>query len=106
MSKKYSYWLSSGKYSMMQRFSVVLSGLFTFMLLTRLFTPDKYAVWGLFMVISSIVETSRNALIKNGYILFTNTSEENELGGIELAAFLTNCIFSILLIIFFLTSAN
>lgn len=106
MTKKYSYWLSSGKYSMMQKFSVVLFGLLTFMLLTRLFSPQHYAVWGLFMVISSIVETSRNALIKNGYILFTNTSHESELGGIEYAAFLTNCIFSVFLIALFLTTAH
>lgn len=102
MSKKYSYWLVSGKFSMMQKIIVVFTGLLTFMLLARMYTPEVYGVWGLFMIISSIVETSRNAFIKNGYIVFINKSEESERSKVETAAFLTNVIFTIIFIIFFL----
>lgn len=106
MAKKYSYWLDSGKYSMLQKICTVVSGLVTFMILARLFTPEKYSVWGLFMVISAIVETLRHALIKNGYILFINTCSEEDRPGYEYAALATNITFSIFLAVFFLLTAN
>ncbi len=107
MSKKYSYWLHSDMFSMLQKLSMVLFGLATFMILARIFdSPAKFGVWGIFIVISSIVEMLRHALVKNGYILFINTCAEEEKPGIEYAAFLCNCLFSIVLIIFFLTTGN
>lgn len=106
MAKKYSYWISSGKYSMMQKMCIVLSGVLSFMLLARLFVPAKFGIWGLFMTITSIIETLRHALIKNGYILFINTSEEEERPGIEYAATFTNIVFSGFLVIFFLFTAS
>lgn len=105
MTKKYTYWVNSGKYSMLQKMSIVVSGLFSFMILARLFTPEKFGVWGLFMVISSFVETLRHALIKNGYVLFINTCKEEEKPGYEYAALATNIVFSLVLALCFLVTA-
>jgi lipopolysaccharide exporter len=102
MPKKYAYWVQSGKYSLLQRVFVMLFGIFSFMLLARALNPDELGVWGLFLIISSIIETLRNALIRNGYVLFTHTRDEADHPGIEYAAVLTNIIYSLVFIALFL----
>lgn len=106
MGKKYSYWVNSGKYSMMQKLSVIFFGVLAFMLLARALQPQELGVWGLFLIISSIIETSRNALIRNGYILFIHTRETDEHPGIEYAALMTNITFSAIFIGLFLALAH
>jgi lipopolysaccharide exporter len=108
MAKKYSYWLSSGKYSMLQKMTVLVFGILTFMILARswAFQQHLLGVWGLFLIISSIVETSRNALIRNGYILFIHSKEPDKHPGVEYAAILTNVLLTLLFIIFFLSTAQ
>jgi lipopolysaccharide exporter len=100
--KKYSYWIDSGKYSMLQKVLVLILGVLTFMLLTRMFVPQTLGVWGLFLIISGIVETSRNALIRNGYVYFSHTVPDDRLPGINSGALLTNLLFSGIVIILFL----
>jgi lipopolysaccharide exporter len=102
MAKKYSYWVQSGKYSMLQKVFILLFGVLSFMILARGLTPDELGVWGLFLIITSIVETLRNSLIKNGYILFIHTRGPEDHPGIEYAAILTNVIYSFLFIVVFL----
>lgn len=102
MSKKYDYWLSSGKFSMMQKVMVLVLGVFSFMMIARMLSQEKLGVWGLFLIISGIVETARNALIRNGYILFMKTSQDDEHIGVEAAALYTNIGYSLLMILVFL----
>jgi len=106
MAKKYAYWVNSGKYSMMQKAMVLVFGVFSFMLLARGLNQDQLGVWGLFLIISSIVETLRNSLIKNGYVLFINTKNEDEHAGVEYAAVFINVVFSLLLVAVFLLSSG
>ncbi len=102
MSTKYSYWIHSGKYSLLHKVFVLLSGVISFMLLARALQPDALGIWGLFLIISSIVETLRNSLIRNGYVLFINTKEPQDHPGIEYAAIFTNIVYSFLFILLFL----
>jgi len=102
MSKKYTYWLNSGKYSMIQKVLVLILGVFSFMMIARMLSQEKLGVWGLFLVISGIVETARNALIRNGYILFMKTSPEEEHAGIEAAALFTNIGYTLIMILIFI----
>ena len=44
--KKYSYWIHSGKYTAIQKFSVLGMGIVSFMLLTRVLGPEGFGVWG------------------------------------------------------------
>ncbi len=48
--QKYSYWLKSGIYSGMQKFSMLLFGVGSVLLLTRALTIDEMGVWSLFLV--------------------------------------------------------
>jgi O-antigen/teichoic acid export membrane protein len=98
MNKKYSYWINSGQYSMLQKVLILLFGVISFMILARSLSKHDLGVWGLFLIISSIVETLRNALIRNGYVLFINSKKEELHAGIEYAAIFINIVFSILLI--------
>ncbi|MET0635106.1 MAG: oligosaccharide flippase family protein [Chitinophagaceae bacterium] len=102
MAKKYSYWLQSGKYSLLQKAFVMLFGILSFMVLARALKPESLGVWGLFLIISSIVETLRNALIRNGYVLFMHTKEKSDHSGIEYAAILTNIIYTAVFVLLFL----
>ncbi|RYE55326.1 MAG: hypothetical protein EOP48_10455, partial [Sphingobacteriales bacterium] len=101
MQKKYTYWLNSGKYSMLQKLTVILFGVLGFMMLARKVEPLVLGVWGLFLIISSIIETSRNALIRNGYILFINVKKKEDHSNVEYAAIAANIIFSGIFIILF-----
>ncbi|HEX2535722.1 MAG TPA: hypothetical protein VHK69_18400, partial [Chitinophagaceae bacterium] len=91
---------------MLQKLSVVFFGLVTFMMLARMYTPAVYGVWGLFMIISSIVETARASLIRNAYVLFINKNEEKDHPAVEAAALLSNCVLTGLLILFFFFSRH
>lgn len=106
MGAKYRYWLHSGKYSMMQKIIMLVFGLGSFMLLARALTPNQLGVWGLFLVISGIVETSRNAFIRNGYIFFSNTVDDEKRSAIYFSALVSNVLFTLLMILLFLVGGS
>lgn len=83
---------------MLQKVLILLFGVMSFMILARSLTKHGLGVWGLFLIISSIVETLRNALIRNSYVLFINSKDEKLHAGIEYAAIFINIIFSVSLI--------
>lgn len=101
MAKKYSYWLATGKFSLLQKITNIVLGLLTFMLLARLLAKGEFGVWGLFIIISSMVETTRFALIRNAYIVFKKTKPEKDIPATEFASLSVNITFSILLCIVF-----
>lgn len=100
--KRYSYWIHSGKYTAIQKFSVLGMGIISFMLLARTLGPKGFGVWGLFMVISSTAETARIALIKNAFIRFMHQTDESEQDGLQSAAFALSASISGLLSLLFL----
>ena len=75
---------------MMQKLFSIILGMLSFMLLARVFDPEDFGVWGLFVIISSIIETCRNALVKNGYIRFINSTVQEERPVVEAAALFIN----------------
>ena len=103
--KKYSYWIQSGKYTAVQKFSVLGMGIVSFMLLTRVLGPAGFGVWGLFLTITSITETARTALIKNAFIRFMNQTKEEEHGRLQVAAWMLSLCLSVALSIIFLLAA-
>lgn len=100
--KKYSYWIHSGKYTTIQKFSTLAMGIVSFMLLTRMLGPKGFGVWGLFLVISSITEASRMALIKNAFVRFFHQSPESVHKQLEAGALVLMMIVSVLLSLVFL----
>ncbi len=101
MAKKYAYWVSTGKFSLLQKFTNILLGVLTFMLLARMLGQQLFGVWGLFIIISSMVETTRFALIRNGYIVFKKTKPSTDIPATEFASLCINICFSVLLSSFF-----
>ncbi len=86
----------------MQKVTNILLGVLSFMALARLLSKEQFGVWGLFIVISSVVETTRFALVRNGYIVFKKTRDQASMPATEFAALTINIGFSLLLSIFFL----
>jgi lipopolysaccharide exporter len=103
--KKYSYWVHSGKYTAIQKFSVLGMGIVSFMLLARVLGPSGFGVWGLFLTITSITETARTALIKNAFIRFMHQTKEEEHGRLQTAALVLSLTISVVLSLIFLLAA-
>jgi O-antigen/teichoic acid export membrane protein len=102
---KYSYWIRSGKYAAIQKLFVLGTGILSFVLLTRILEPEGFGTWGIFIMIASITETARAALIKNGFVRYTQQSLADETAVIQQSALFLNGILSIVIsIIFFFTA--
>jgi len=84
--KRYGHLIQSGIYTAIQKVATLLIGILSFMLLARMLGPAGYGVWGLFMVISSIAETSRTALTRNAFIRFMHQSPPGQQPSIQGAA--------------------
>jgi lipopolysaccharide exporter len=69
-----SYWIRSAFYTILQRFSITLFGLVNFIILIRTLSKPQMGVWALFLVITSIFETTKSGLLKNAHIRFVSTS--------------------------------
>jgi lipopolysaccharide exporter len=104
--KKYSYWINSGKYTAIQKFSVLGMGIVSFILLTRIMDTTGYGIWGLFFTITSITETARTALLKNAFIRFMNQTPEEEHGRLQSATLVLNAALSVILAVLFLLLAH
>ncbi|RAJ06940.1 O-antigen/teichoic acid export membrane protein [Chitinophaga skermanii] len=76
--KKYSYWLSSGIYSGLQKLAVLFFGFGSMLILVRHLTKDEMGIWSLFLVMTGLIEVIRTALIKNGLIKFLNSTQKEE----------------------------
>lgn len=68
--KERTYWLASGSYTILQRLIVILFGFGSYFFLTRYFTVEKFGVWALFILITSLVEMARTSFIQNAFIKF------------------------------------
>jgi lipopolysaccharide exporter len=105
--KKYlsSYWIRSAFYTILQRFSITLFGLVNFMILIRTLTKPQMGVWALFLVVTSIFETTKGGLLKNAHIRYVSSSgDPEEKTVIASASLLINSSITalfILLIVFF-----
>ncbi|HPG10499.1 MAG TPA: oligosaccharide flippase family protein [Chitinophagaceae bacterium] len=95
--KRYKYWISSAKYTTVQKFMILIIGIISFMLLARMLGPEGYGVWGLFVLIAAITETTRNSLIRNAFIWFSHQADKGEQGRLQTAALFINGLLSILL---------
>lgn len=65
-----SYWIKSGSYSILYRIFVFIFGFGSFFCLTRYLSVEKFGVWALFIIITSLAEMIRTAFIQNALIKF------------------------------------
>jgi lipopolysaccharide exporter len=73
-----SYWIQSAFYTILQRFSITLFGLINFMVLIRSLTKEQMGVWALFLVVTSIFETTKSGLLKNAHIRYVSSRREGD----------------------------
>lgn len=72
-----SYWLRSGAFTFLQRFSIALFGFASFVILVRLLDVDDFGVWVLYVSFSSVIELVREGFVKNPLIRrFISTDPE------------------------------
>ncbi len=90
MPNKASYWIRSGSYAMFTRISVTFFGLMNFILLIKMISQNEFGIWTLFLSVTTIFESLRNAFISNPFIKFLNSEDEGKSKGIISAAFYLN----------------
>jgi lipopolysaccharide exporter len=103
MSSYKSYWVTSGFFSVLQRFSTLLFNFGSSFMLFRIFSLKEFGVWGLFLMVVSVVEVARSGLIQNAIVKYLSISPKEEHPKIISASFSLNVIlstFTILLIVF------
>ncbi len=70
-----NYWLRSGAYVILQRFSIFIFGFGSYFFLVRYFPKSEFGIWVLFLTITSIIEMSRSSFIQNAFVKFYNEKE-------------------------------
>jgi O-antigen/teichoic acid export membrane protein len=75
----------------------MLMGVVAFMVLARQLSPAHFGVWGLFIIISSIIETLRNAFIRNGFVKLIHSDDVPDKDLVENASIAANVLFSMVM---------
>jgi lipopolysaccharide exporter len=107
--KKYfaSYWIRSAFYVFLQRFSLTIFGLINFMVLIRSFSTSEMGTYALFLIVTTIFETTKSALLKNAHIRYVSAGGESpEKSAIASSSLLINGMLTLVFIIFILLFAH
>ena len=81
------YWWRSGLLTLFNRSSSLLFNLLGFVLLVRyILSTHEYGIWTLYFTVTSLVEVSRNGLIKNALIKNLVQADSDEVRGQVLSA--------------------
>lgn len=103
-SVKESYWLRSGFFTFLQRFSITLFGFFSFVILVRILEVEEFGTWVLYMSFTAVVELVREGFIKNPLIRQFLSYDHEEQVLVTGSALILNFILFIILafVLFFL----
>ena len=95
------YWLTSGMFTLMQRFGVQLFGLGMVPIVFRSFGDNKAAagIWFLFLTGVSILEVGRIGLQQNALVKYLSNCEEGDYAKISTASFVLNLIVTAFMVI-------
>lgn len=80
----------------MQRSSMLLFGVGSFMILTRMLPKDEFGIWSLFLSITTLFEVARNGLIQNALIKYIASNESHDHPSITAASVYLNIIVTLL----------
>lgn len=95
VSKRYSYWIHSSKFTALTKFSNLFVNLVSFIVLARILTPMEFGVWGLFTTVFATIQTARISLIRSAFIRFMNQMEREEHQGLQASAFVVSLMLSL-----------
>jgi len=73
-----SRWFAAGSYSFLSKVLEAGFGLISFFFLVRLFTKEQFGAWVLFISISAVVESLRNAFIYTPLVWFVNNRDSSD----------------------------
>ena len=106
MFKKFtkSYWFKSGSLTLLNRLSITMFGLLNFFFLIRILDQDDFGAWVIFLSITGLSESIRNAFIYNPLLRYLNSEDEENHKDIKsaslslnlFAAFLISTLFVVL----------
>ena len=96
MGKNNNYWVNSGLFAVSQRISIPLFGIGTFLIIVRALPKEEMGIWVLFVTIASIIEITRNGLIKAALVKYYTEASKSERHLIASAALLINTIYTVL----------
>ncbi|MEL6942352.1 MAG: flippase [Bacteroidota bacterium] len=94
-----SYWIESGFFTLMERFSMQLFALISVMILFRALTKAEVGQWAAFLSIVTIVEVGRTGLLQNALIKFLSTANEERYKTLATSSFLLNLIVTFCLVV-------
>ncbi|MFT4153084.1 flippase [Parafilimonas sp.] len=96
-----SYWIRSGFYSVLQRFSLTVFGLVNFIILTRVLSTAEMGTWALFLTVTSVFEATKSGLLKNAHVKYVSgTDDLRERISVASSSFMINALITLLFIIF------
>ena len=94
-----SFWLNAMFYTMLQRVSLFIFGVFGYMILVRGFSTSVNGVWALFVTLFSLFEAVKQGLIRNVTIKFLAQKEYKERNeAVQSSSIFINTIFSLIII--------
>ena len=94
--KKGSYWLKSGAYTFMERFSIQLFRFGSFYLLVRGLSKEHFGIWTIFLILSALIEVMRVGLVQNALVKFLSVAENTRVQGrINTASITLNIVITI-----------
>ena len=92
-----SYWLRSGAFTFLQRFSIALFGFFSFVILVRLLSVTDFGVWVLYTSFVAVIELLRDGFIRNPLTRKFLSTEPEDHPSVVSAALLVNGLLFLLL---------
>lgn len=102
---KDSYWMKSGIYTLLQRFSALVFGFGGFLILVRMLPKEHFGTLALFTTVTALIEVARNGLVQNAQIKYAASAKDEELPVILNSAFTLNVIITISSVILLLILA-
>lgn len=91
-----SYWLKSGFFSLLDRGSVLVFGLGSYLILIRTLEPAELGAWVLFLATMGFAEVSKSGLLQNALVKFLSTCTKKEYPVITTASLFLNFVISCL----------
>ncbi|MDX2245721.1 MAG: flippase [Bacteroidia bacterium] len=94
---KGSYWLQSGFYTFLERFSLQIFRFGSFYFMVRGMTKEHFGIWTIFLILSALIEVTRMGLIQNGLIKFLAATDNEKIKGrINTASLVLNILLTLI----------
>jgi lipopolysaccharide exporter len=101
-----SVWFKAVFFTFLQRSSVFVFGVLSYLMIVRGFSKETNGTWALYLAIFSAFEIAKQGLLRNATIKLLGNAEPAKAPAYESASLLLNCAISIAAILFFVSFGN